>query len=84
MVGVIVDQRLNGDRFFTSLYRDEVYTPEGIEWIRKNSMRTVLKRHFPELAHRIPDGRRRYLAPWKRTEPNVFAPWGTSEKATSS
>lgn len=41
--------RLLGDRFYTSDYRPEIYTPEGIEWVDRTSFKDVLLRHWPEL-----------------------------------
>jgi hypothetical protein len=46
---LMASRRLNSDRFFTTHFTDEVYTPEGITWIEDNTMVTVLTRHFPEL-----------------------------------
>ena len=42
-------RRLITDRFYTSHYTDEVYTPEGIDWVENNTMVDVLNRHYPEL-----------------------------------
>ena len=49
---LMASRRLESDRFFTRDYRPEVYTQAGIDWVESNSMRTVLLRHFPELAPR--------------------------------
>src|SRR5690606_20233715 len=43
-------RRLMTDRFFTTDYRPEVYTQEGLDWVENNTMVDVLKRHFPELS----------------------------------
>ena len=43
---LMASRRLKSDRFFTVDYGPEVYTPEGIEWIENNDMRSVLLRHF--------------------------------------
>ena len=40
-----------------------IVTPEGIEWVEGNSMRSVLLRHFPD------------LEPALRGVANPFAPW---------
>jgi hypothetical protein len=60
---LMASRRLKSDRFFTKDYRAEVYTQFGLDWIDKNTMLTVLRRHFPELslAHTGLD--------------NAFAPW---------
>jgi hypothetical protein len=42
--------RLLADRFFTTDYRAEVYTPEGLAWIDTTRFKDVLLRHLPELA----------------------------------
>jgi hypothetical protein len=43
-------RRLQADRFFTDDYREEVYSAEGMQWIDDVSLKSVLLRHFPELA----------------------------------
>jgi hypothetical protein len=42
-------RRLEADRFFTDDYNEQVYTPEGIEWVDRVTFKRVLLRHFPEL-----------------------------------
>jgi hypothetical protein len=42
-------RRLEADRFFTDDYNEQVYTPEGIEWVDRVTFKSVLLRHFPEL-----------------------------------
>ena len=61
---LMASRRLKSDRFFTTDYTPEVYTPEGIEWVEGNTMRDVLLRHHPE------------LAPALEGVENAFAPWG--------
>ena len=46
---LMASRRLKSDRFFTKDYNPTVYTPEGMEWIDRNDMSTVLLRHFPAL-----------------------------------
>ena len=60
---LMASRRLNSDRFFTTHFTDEVYTPEGIKWIEDNTMVTVLTRHFPE------------LEPFVGATTNAFAIW---------
>jgi hypothetical protein len=60
---LMASRRLNSDRFFTTHFTDEVYTPEGITWIEDNTMVTVLTRHFPE------------LEPYVGGSSNAFAIW---------
>jgi hypothetical protein len=62
---LMASRRLKSDRFFTSDFRPEVYTPAGFAWVRDNSMRTVLERHAPQLRPHFADVR------------NVFFPWRT-------
>jgi Animal haem peroxidase len=47
---VSASRRLQADRFFTDCYNEEVYTPEGLQWIDRTDLKTVLLRHYPELA----------------------------------
>jgi hypothetical protein len=60
---LMASRRLKSDRFFTTDFTPEVYTPEGMRWIADNDMSTVLLRHYPE------------LAPVLRSVGNAFAPW---------
>jgi hypothetical protein len=47
---VSASRRLQADRFFTDCYNEEVYTAKGLEWIDRTDLKTVLLRHYPELA----------------------------------
>ena len=60
---LMASRRLNSDRFFTTDFTPEVYTPEGMQWVEDNGMASVLIRHFPD------------LEPALRQVPNPFAPW---------
>ncbi|MGW4649194.1 peroxidase family protein [Kitasatospora sp. NPDC004289] len=62
---LMASRRLKSDRFFTTDYRPEVYTPEGLRWIDRSTMVTVLLRHHPELADAL-DGVTNAFAPWSR------------------
>jgi hypothetical protein len=62
---LMASRRLESDRFFTRDYRPEVYTREGLDWVENNSMRTLLLRHFPELAPAL-EGVANPFAPWNR------------------
>jgi hypothetical protein len=64
---LMASRRLNGDRFYTTDFRPEVYTPAGLEWVAANDMRSVLLRHFPSLAPAL-DGVANPFAPWRRVE----------------
>jgi hypothetical protein len=56
-------RRLKSDRFFAYDHTPEVYTRDGIDYIRENGMASVLRRHLPS------------LAPALRGVDNPFAPW---------
>jgi hypothetical protein len=60
---LMASRRLKSDRFFTTDYTPEVYTPVGMDWINHNGMRSVLVRHLP--------GLKAQLAGVK----NAFTPW---------
>ena len=62
-------RRLQADRFYTDSYNEEVYTKEGMEWIDATTFKTVLLRHYPELANTG-------LANVK----NAFEPWDTGRQ----
>ena len=61
---LMASRRLESDRFFTTDYRPEIYTKEGIDWVEGNSMRSLLLRHFPELEAPL-EGVANPFAPWK-------------------
>jgi len=60
---LMASRRLSSDRFFTTDFTPEVYSPLGMQWIRDNDMRTVLLRHFPALSAALSHSQ------------NAFAPW---------
>lgn len=60
---LMASRRLECDRFFTTDFTPEIYTPAGMAWIEDNTMRDVLLRHFPS------------LEPALRGVENPFAPW---------
>src|SRR5439155_19685572 len=62
-------RRLQADRFYTDSYNDETYTKEGLQWIDDADLKTVLLRHYPELA-------RTGLANIR----NAFEPWDNGER----
>ncbi|WP_219668981.1 peroxidase family protein [Streptomyces bambusae] len=61
---LMASRRLKSDRFFTTDYRPEIYTAEGLEWVDRNTMVTVLLRHHPELRPAL-DGVANAFAPWR-------------------
>lgn len=60
---LMASRRLKSDRFFTDDYRAEMYTEFGLDYIKNNSMLTLLKRHYPD------------LAPALKGVTNAFKPW---------
>ncbi len=71
---LMASRRLKSDRFFTDDYRPEIYTEFGIEYIRRNSMLHVLRRHYPHLAPAL-EGVDNAFAPWKQVgTPPELAP----------
>jgi len=60
---LMASRRLNSDRFLTEDFTPEVYTQAGMDWIRDNTMSTVLLRHYPHLRSAL------------RGVDNAFTPW---------
>jgi hypothetical protein len=63
---LMASRRLKSDRFFTDDYRPEVYTEFGLDYIRKNTMLSVLRRHHPQLGPAL-SGIQNAFHPWKKT-----------------
>ena len=61
---LMASRRLKSDRFFTDDYRAEVYTEFGLEYIRNNTLLSVLQRHYPQLAPAL-SGVQNGFEPWK-------------------
>ncbi len=64
---LMASRRLKSDRFFTDDYRQEIYTKYGLDYLKKNSMLTVLRRHLPELKPAL-EGVENAFKPWKATK----------------
>jgi Animal haem peroxidase len=62
---LMASRRLKSDRFFTDDYRAEVYTEFGIDYLKRNSMLDVLKRHYPQVAPALV-GVANAFQPWKK------------------
>jgi hypothetical protein len=60
---LMASRRLNSDRFFTTGFTPEVYSPAGFRWVAENGMTSVLLRHYPQLRPSLAD------------VDNPFAPW---------
>jgi hypothetical protein len=63
---VMASRRLKSDRFFTDDFKPEVYTEFGIDYLKKTSMLTVLRRHYPQLSPAL-EGVNNAFAPWNKT-----------------
>jgi hypothetical protein len=61
-------RRLQADRFFTSDYNPDVYTPEGLRWVDDVTFKSVLLRHYPALS-----------ATGLANVDNAFEPWDVGE-----
>jgi Animal haem peroxidase len=61
---LMASRRLKSDRFFTDDWRPEIYTEFGIDYVNKNSLLTVLRRHYPHLAPAL-EGADNAFKPWK-------------------
>ena len=64
---LMASRRLKSDRFFTDDFTPDIYTQTGLDWVKNNSMLTVLKRHFPAVAPAL-DGVKNAFHPWKQVE----------------
>ena len=62
-------RRLQADRFYTDSYNEETYTGEGLKWIDDSDLKSVLLRHYPELA-----------TTGLANIQNAFEPWDTDER----
>lgn len=63
---LMASRRLKSDRFITDCYTEEYYTKTGLQWVADSTMKSVLLRHYPQLAASL-DG-----------VENAFAPWNTA------
>jgi hypothetical protein len=71
---LMASRRLKSDRFLTSCYTAEYYTQEGLDWVANNDMRTVILRHYPEVAPAL-GGLENAFAPWRKVvAPRVESP----------
>ncbi len=68
---LMASRRLNSDRFFTDDFTEQVYSKTGMDWVRDNTMSSVLLRHLPE------------LEPSLRGVRNAFAPWNQASSAAA-
>jgi hypothetical protein len=57
-------RRLQADRFYTDSYNEETYTREGLDWIDAADLKTVVLRHYPELARSGLTNVKNAFEPW--------------------
>ncbi len=76
---LMASRRLKSDRFFTRDYRPEVYTPAGFDWINRNSMVSVLLRHYPPLEPAL-RGVQNAFVPWNRVPASMTSPREATER----
>jgi hypothetical protein len=62
---LMASRRLKSDRFLSQDYRPEIYTKEGLAWVEENTMKSVISRHFPQVA----------FAMKGLDDDNAFKPW---------
>jgi hypothetical protein len=65
---LMASRRLNSDRFFTTHYTPAVYTQAGLDWVKDNTMTSVLLRHYPQLRHALGPVTNAFV-PWVRAVP---------------
>jgi hypothetical protein len=61
---LMASRRLAADRFFHEAFTADHYTKEGLDWVEKNSMSSVLLRHFPQFKNNL-QGVESAFHPWK-------------------
>jgi hypothetical protein len=61
---LMASRRLKSDRFFTNDWNVQTYTEFGLDYIRQNTMLSVLKRHYPAVAPAL-TGVENAFHPWK-------------------
>ena len=66
---LMASRRLKSDRFFTDDFVPEIYTEFGIDYIKKNTMLTILRAALPAAR-----------AGARRASTNAFAPWTPAPK----
>jgi 2,4-dienoyl-CoA reductase-like NADH-dependent reductase (Old Yellow Enzyme family) len=65
---LMASRRLKSDRFFTDDWRPDIYTEFGLSYVRRETMLSVLRRHYPQLAPAL-EGVKNAFEPWKKIEP---------------
>jgi hypothetical protein len=65
---LMASRRLKSDRFLTSCYHTGTYTRTGMDWIKTNTMKTVLLRHYPSLEPALAGMKDNIFFPWPATD----------------
>jgi hypothetical protein len=60
---LMASRRLQADRFFTTDFTPQMYTQEGMDWIKEATFKSVLLRHFPGLEKHL-EGVTNAFNPW--------------------
>lgn len=60
---LMASRRLLSDRFFTSDFRAEIYTQEGLDWVKNRTIKGVIEDNFPTLKGKV------------QIPGNAFQPW---------
>lgn len=63
---LMAPRRLKSDRFLSELYKPEVYTQLGIDWIEHNTFMDAAARHYPALRKAL-EGHDNFFSPWPTT-----------------
>lgn len=63
---LMAPRRLKSDRFLSELYKPEVYTQLGIDWIEHNTFMDAAARHYPDLRRAL-EGHDNFFSPWPTT-----------------
>ena len=62
---LMATRRLQADRFYTKYYNSKTYTSLGLEWIDQATLKSVILRHYPQLAPHL-EGVGNAFGPWKK------------------
>ena len=79
---LMAPRRLKSDRFLSELYKPEVYTQLGIDWIEHNTFMDAAARHYPDLRKAL-EGHDNFFSPWPMT-PLRERLYASSEKSAGA
>lgn len=60
---LMASRRLMADKFFTTHFKSEYYTVEGLKWVDETTLGSVIVRHMPQLRRHV-NGLSTAFAPW--------------------